>query len=238
LTATTGCHTVGAVHLSWTILSFGLGNDEAMTGIFISYRRADTSGYAGRLYDDLTRRFDADGIFHDVDTMPPGVDFVDAITQVLDTCSVLLALIGPSWLTIADGERRRIDQAADLVRVEIATALKRNVPVIPVLVQGSVMPHSRDLPKVLRGLARRNAIELTDSRWRYDVGRLISAIEQLGDGTPGAPLERALTRTGADEPVGDQSIRGVSILDHASAQGSSFNIQVGHTFKRDVEQGS
>jgi hypothetical protein len=204
-----------------------------MMGIFISYRRADTAGYAGRLYDDLSQHFGAESVFRDVDVLQPGVDFADAISQTLNTCRVLLALIGPAWLTSTSDGQRRLDDPGDLMRVEIATALCRTVEVIPVLVQGATMPRPRDLPKILRGLTRRNAIELSDSRWRFDTDALIAAIERLG-GTlpPSVPTRRQTQRDDAAGPtLGDASIRGVSVLDGASVQSSQQTIHVGHVFK-------
>jgi hypothetical protein len=210
-----------------------------MSNIFISYRRADTAGYTGRLYDELSRHFGAERIFRDVDTLQPGVDFAKAIARVLDTCRVLLAVIGPSWLTIASDGRRRLDDASDLVRIEIATALKRDVAVIPVLVQGASMPRSRDLPKALRGVARRNALELSDSRWQFDADRLIAAIEQIAGLTPPAAPDSGDAQ--ADDSTGstsarDSSIHGVSILDRASVQGSQISIQVGHSLEQSRER--
>jgi TIR domain/WD40-like Beta Propeller Repeat len=151
-----------------------------MTGVrvFISYRRGDSSGYAGRLYDRLSANFGEDRVFMDIDTIEPGVDFVQVINEALDKCDVFLAVIGPSWekLTGPDG-RRRLDDPHDFVRAEISAALERDILVIPVLVQKANMPPGEALPKQIERLAYRNAIELSDERWRYDVGRLTAAIE-------------------------------------------------------------
>ena len=106
--------------------------------IFISYRRSDTPHVAGRLFDRLVARFGAGNVFIDVDTIEPGLDFTDAIADAVGACDVLLALIGSHWLDAADDRgRRRLDDPDDLVVVEIATALQRQIRVIPVLVDGA-----------------------------------------------------------------------------------------------------
>ena len=148
--------------------------------IFLSYRRDDSAGHAGRLSDRLSQHFGEHQLFVDIDTIEPGEDFIEVIEQAVRCCEVLIAVIGKTWLSITDGlGRRRLDNPEDYVRVELATALARNIRVIPVLVQGAVMPHSEELPDVLAKLARRNAFELSDARWAYDVERLIRAVEKV-----------------------------------------------------------
>jgi hypothetical protein len=132
--------------------------------IFISYRRDDSGGWAGRLYDRLSQHFGRDNVFMDIDTIEPGLDFVEVIGQAVGSCDALIALIGKQWLTLTDDAgRRRLDDPEDFVRLEIAAALARNIRVIPALVQGARMPRSPDLPDVLRMLARRNAHEISDT---------------------------------------------------------------------------
>src|SRR5215469_14357730 len=110
-------------------------------GVFISYRREESSYAAGRLADRLTGRFGAEQVFIDVETIEPGVDFAEAISRAVGACVVLVAVIGPGWLAAADKRGgRRLDDPDDLVRLEIGTALVRGVRVIPVLVEGAVMP--------------------------------------------------------------------------------------------------
>jgi TIR domain/WD40-like Beta Propeller Repeat len=155
--------------------------------IFISYRRDDTSGHAGRLYDRLSARFGAERIFMDIDTIKPGVDFVTVIDDAVASCAVLIALIGKQWLTITDATgARRLDNPHDFNRLEIESGLKRSTTVIPVLVEGASMPSTEDLPSTMAALARRNAIELSDVRWDYDVQRLITTIEEVV-GEPAPP---------------------------------------------------
>src|SRR5215813_3419593 len=141
--------------------------------IFISYRRQDSRGYAGRLQGDLSRRYTSEAVFRDVE-IPPGVDFAEHIRGLVDTCNVLLVIIGPSWLEARDRQgRRRLDNPEDWVRIEIERALARQgVEVIPVLVDGAKLPPREELPEGLLGLRRRNAFELSDSRWDYDVEQL------------------------------------------------------------------
>jgi tetratricopeptide (TPR) repeat protein len=147
----------------------------------ISYRREDSSGYAGRLYDALAENFGQDQVFMDIHTIGPGVDFVDAIEEAISSCRVLIVLMGPRWLDMQDAKgRRRLDVLEDFVRLEVVTALEHRVHVLPVLVGGSAMPGSEDLPEALTKLARLNALELSDSRWAFDVGKLTETLERLG----------------------------------------------------------
>ena len=112
-----------------------------MGGIFISYRRDDTEGQAGRLYGDLVEQFGPDAVFMDVAGIEVGRDFRKAIDEHVSSCGLLLALIGTSWLSSESGaRRRRLDDSSDFVRLEIATALRRDIPVVPVLVRGAKMP--------------------------------------------------------------------------------------------------
>jgi len=145
--------------------------------IFISYRRDDSEGEAGRLYDDLARAFGNDAIFMDVSGIDPGMDFRKAIDANVGGCHVLLAMIGPTWATIAgtDGQRR-LDNDNDYVRLEIASGLARNIAVIPVLVHDAKMPHVDQLPDNLKDMAYRNSVEITHARWDSDVQLLVQAL--------------------------------------------------------------
>lgn len=148
--------------------------------IFISYRRDDSAGYALHLFDSLSAHFGRDQIFMDIEQIEPGADFVQVIEDAVGSCDVLVALIGRHWLTVADGTSRRLDDPNDFVRLEIVSALNRDVRVIPVLVQGATMPRPQDLPGDLVSLSRRNAFDLSDRRWGHDVNRLITALEKIG----------------------------------------------------------
>ena len=147
--------------------------------IFISYRRDESSGFAGRIYDGLSGRFGPNQIFIDVDNVEPGVDFVEAIEASVSSCDALIAVIGKRWLASADEEgNRRLDNPEDFVRLEIGAALRRSIRVIPVLVDGALMPRSSDLPDDLKPLARRNALEVSHIRFSADLGRLVAALER------------------------------------------------------------
>src|SRR6185295_19219173 len=148
------------------------------SGIFISYRRDDSSGHAGRLFDKLVDRFGKDRIFMDIDTIEPGEDFVKVIEEAVASCEVLIAVIGRSWLSTAGRNTGRFENPNDFVRLEITTALSRDIRVIPVLVQRASMPKPQDLPADLATLTRRNAIELSDLRWQSDVEQLIEVLER------------------------------------------------------------
>lgn len=145
--------------------------------IFISYRRQDTVGSAGRLFDRLADRFGRDHVYRDVDAAEAGEDFVATIRRRVDQCNVLLALIGPGWLKVTDESGGwRLAQEDDLVRIEIATALDRNIRVIPVLLQGATMPRAEDLPGALAKLAHRNAVEVRDTHFDQDVALLLDTL--------------------------------------------------------------
>ena len=147
--------------------------------IFISYRRDDTEGEAGRLFDDLTRTFGGKSVFMDVTDIKPGIDFRKVIDDNVATCGVLLAVIGPAWTTITgDAGERRLDDPNDFVRLEIASALARDIAVIPVLVHDARMPHPDQLPDNLKDLAFRNSVEIAHTRWNSDVQLLIDALRQ------------------------------------------------------------
>ncbi len=148
-----------------------------MPKIFISYRRDDSAGHAGRLFDRLVDYFGREQVFIDIDTIKPGLDFVEVVQQAVAGCDGLVAVIGQGWLEATDATGRRIDDPTDLVRLEIATALERGIRVIPVLVQGAQTPSVTDLPDALNKLARQNALELSDTRFHSDADRLIEALQ-------------------------------------------------------------
>ncbi|MGH7874250.1 MAG: TIR domain-containing protein [Candidatus Binatia bacterium] len=148
-----------------------------MRAIFISYRREDAEGQAGRLFDDLARHFGEHSVFMDVAGIEPGRDFRRVIDEHVASCGVLLAMIGKNWIDAADESgRRRLEDPMDFVRLETASALKRDIPVVPVLVHGARMPRADQLPVDLADLAYRNGVELTHARWDSDVQVLIKAL--------------------------------------------------------------
>jgi TPR repeat protein len=147
--------------------------------IFVSYRREDAPSAAGWLYERLKEHFARDQIFLDVDNIPPGVDFVEAIDKSVSACDVFIAVIGRRWLVVRDAKwRRRLNNPKDFVRLEITTALKRGIRVIPVLVEGASMPRPDELPNELKPLVRRNALTVSPDRFRTDAERLIGAVER------------------------------------------------------------
>jgi tetratricopeptide (TPR) repeat protein len=148
--------------------------------IFISYRRGDSLGSTGRIYDRLLDYFPKEQIFMDVDTIPPGEDFIDAIERAVSCCDVLLAVIGRDWLHMKDRfGRRMLENDADFVRTEIRAALQRNVKVIPILVEDAEVPNPEDLPEDIKALARKNAIELRHTGFHSDVDRLIKTVQKV-----------------------------------------------------------
>ena len=151
-------------------------------GVFISYRRDDSAASAGRVYDRLARRLGAENVFFDVDNIPPGVDFVDVLSERVGKCDALVAVIGRDWTSAAGKDnRRRLDDPNDFVRIEIEAALTRGVRVIPVLVEGAAMPGADELPESLKKLARRQGIEISHNRFESDVERLTRALAMLED---------------------------------------------------------
>lgn len=151
-----------------------------MAATFISYRRDDAAGYAGRLRESLERRLGPDGIFRDVDALKPGEDFARAIEARLAACKVMLVVIGREWLEARQPNgARRLDDPLDFVRIEVAVGLaRRPVLVVPVLVEGAPMPPSDALPENIRALARRHALSLRDETWDEDVDRLVAVINE------------------------------------------------------------
>ncbi|MCB9449835.1 MAG: TIR domain-containing protein [Anaerolineaceae bacterium] len=146
-----------------------------MTRVFINYRRQDSEGYVGRLYDHLLRHFAPEDIFMDVASIEPGQDFVKALDEAVAACDVFVAVIGPQWAALRDehGERR-LDQWNDFVHIEIASALKREKLIVPALVGRAKMPAPTDLPDDIAALSRRNALELSHGNFAQDVERLIA----------------------------------------------------------------
>ena len=151
-----------------------------MDGIFISYRRDDSAGYTGRLYDRLAAHFGADKVFMDVAGIELGTDFVTAIEQAVGSCKVLIVVIGDEWLSTTDAAgRRRLDDPHDFVRLETSVALEREIRVVPVLVGGALMPRGEELPAELKSLARRQAIEISHKQWDASTRELIRALNTM-----------------------------------------------------------
>jgi TIR domain/KAP family P-loop domain len=151
-----------------------------MAGIFISYRREDSQELAGRLFDRLAQRFGKDRVFRDMDAIDPGAKFAEAIAEQIGGCDALVALIGKRWLDAKDVQgRRRLDLPNDVVKAEIAEALAQSKLVIPVLIEGTPMPPRHVLPPEIASLADSNALSVSDSRFDFDVRRLVSVIGKV-----------------------------------------------------------
>jgi hypothetical protein len=150
-----------------------------MAGIFISYRRGSTAAFAGRLFDRLSTQFGKDKTFMDVDGIEPGEDFVEVLENRLTDAVAMVVLIGPDWLHVKDArDRNRLDNPDDFVRLEVATALRRKVRVIPVLMDDAHMPTAEELPSDLALLSRRQAIAISHARFHQDTAELITVLEK------------------------------------------------------------
>jgi hypothetical protein len=159
--------------------SFFGSRPEPLSGVFITYRRDDQAGFAGRLVDRLADHFGKEKIFRDVDSMPLGYDFRKVIEEQLAQCNVMLVVIGRNWLNAeAPNGLRRLDDPDDLVRFEIAAGLAREgVRVIPILVDGASVPKTTELPDSLRGLAHRHGLSMSNANFHGDLEMLLT---QLG----------------------------------------------------------
>src|SRR5271166_3466047 len=167
--------------------------------IFISYRREESHWSARSLHDRLSMSFDWSQIFMDIDAIALGEDFVKAIETTVAKCDVLIAVIGNNWLTSKDEQGgRRLENPEDFVRMEIGTALKREIRVIPVLVDGALMPRSTDLPDDLKPLVRRNALRISDTSFDGDCQRLVATIREVLEKAAKEEQEREKNRLDAE----------------------------------------
>jgi hypothetical protein len=158
-----------------------------MSKILISYRRQDSADISGRMYDRLVQQFGRGAVFKDVDSMPLGVDFRTHIDEEVSKCNVCLVVIGPDWIGPRDGEgKARLEDPEDIVRIEVESALKRKIPVIPVLVRGVSIPSEKQLPETLQELSYRNGLPIrSDPDFHRDINRLIGhLIEVLKAASP------------------------------------------------------
>ena len=147
--------------------------------VFISYRREDSAAYAGRIQDRLERELGRDLLFLDVDDIPLGVNFVKVLREEVAQCGVLLAVIGPNWLGVRDEDgTRRLDNPTDVVRIEIAAALQREIPVIPILLDGTRVPKADQLPEDLKELALRNGLNVRHASFHADLDKLIRELKR------------------------------------------------------------
>jgi formylglycine-generating enzyme required for sulfatase activity len=173
-----------------------------MSQLFISYRRDDSTDVTGRIYDRLVGRYGAANIFRDLDAIPLGTDFRKHLTQAVRRCAVLLAVIGRQWLDVTTAAgKRRLDDERDFVRIEIEAALQRDIPVIPVLVQGAEMPPEEQLPPSLQELVfRQAAVVRRDPDFHRDVDRLIRELDRVIQRATSPETSPEVTRASADGP--------------------------------------
>jgi hypothetical protein len=158
-----------------------------MSTVFISYRREIAAGEARALFNDLAERLGENSVFMDVDSIALGRDFRSVLQGVLASCDLMLVLIGRNWVDVKDEEgRTRLAKPDDFVRLEIEAALRRDIVVTPVLVQGAQIPAAEKLPTEIKDLAYRHGFELSHSRWESDVGEMI---RRLGLDVPGRQID-------------------------------------------------
>jgi TIR domain-containing protein len=184
-----------------------------MPGVFISYRRRDTDGHAGRLAEDLRERFGEEHVFIDVDSIGGGVDFEQRIEHALDESDVAFVLIGDEWLGRREGAPARIQDPGDWVRREVAAVLGRpDVTVVPVVVEGAPLPTSDDLPPDLARLPRLQASDLSTRKWEYDFQRLCEIVERADPRAAGGPVRRLLRRSPRGSALAAASVVAVAVV--------------------------
>lgn len=173
-----------------------------MNQIFICYRRDDTAAVAGRIFDRLSQKFGKSAIFKDVDSIPLGVNFKHHLDSVVKQCDVVLVLVGEKWLDGTKGiEERRINKPRDFVRIEIESALRRDIPVIPLLIENTEMPSEEDLPAELKEFAYRNGMSIRhDPYFHRDIDHLIESLESVFAASVSTKVEPIETR---ESPTND-----------------------------------
>lgn len=183
-----------------------------MHTVFINYRRGDTAGEARALFTDLAAILGKDSVFMDVDAIALGRDFREVVRERLESCDLMLALVGRNWVDAKNpAGQRRLEDPDDLVRLEIDAALKRNIPVTPVIVQGAQMPTVAELPKEIESFAYRNGFELSHNRWESDVQEMVKRLGLSKQRDPreirDIETERKTPREAGSEPGGQQPTR-------------------------------
>jgi TPR repeat protein len=164
----------------FALISLACGGIEMSGGVFICYRREETAFAARAIHDRVVQRLERENVFLDVDNIDLGVDWFNVLTDRVGACDALVAVIGRNWVSSADKDGlRRLDDPDDFVRIEIEAALKRDVRVIPILVDGAAMPKASELPDSLKNLARRQGIEVSPARFDADVEKLTRALVSI-----------------------------------------------------------
>lgn len=144
--------------------------------VFLSYRRSDSGGDTRAIYEELGDHLGRDEVILDVELRQPGQDYVEKIRAVMARCERVCVIIGPAWLAAGPDGGRRIDDPEDTVRFEVEMALDSDATVIPVLVRDARMPTRSELPADIQALAHREAVEISDSRFDYDIQQLVNAL--------------------------------------------------------------
>ena len=153
---------------------------DTMPGVFLSYRRNDSGGWAGRLHDHLALRYGKDRVWQDVDNLTVGADFLPQILRNIAAADAVLIVIGPHWLDeLPRGGKTRLANPKDVLRTEIVHALKRKSGVIPTLVGGATMPDAKDLPRPVAPLVKRNGIAIGDADWARSMQLLFEKLQDL-----------------------------------------------------------
>jgi hypothetical protein len=173
------CRDIGYIVSAGELVTELTGVGKPTWELFVSYRRRDALGHAGRVGDALIDYYGHGQVFKDLESLEPGEDFVDVLRDRLQRAYCMVVIIGPGWAS-----DERLHEADDLHREEIRTALERKIQIIPVLVHGATMPKGGELPEDIRPLARRQAVEITDSRWDFDVSRVTKKIDEVLAASP------------------------------------------------------
>jgi hypothetical protein len=180
-----------------------------LSTIILSYRRDDSAGVTGRIFDRLTQEFGTDRVFMDIDSMPAGVDFHEHLQQILADCGALLVVIGKSWRSQRKGQPARIMDPDDWVRIEVETALERGIPVVPLLIDGASLPSREQLPESLWPLLRRNALPVDSGRdFHAQLSRLVRDLRLQLDPAGTGPV--AVAASSPAQPVGTASAQSVN----------------------------
>jgi hypothetical protein len=173
------CREVGTVVNAGDVVTELTGVGMPTWELFVAYRRSDAPGHAGRIGDRLIGYFGPGQVFKDVESLPFGVDFVDFIRDMLQRSFVMVVIIGNNWV-----KDTRLQNPDDLHREEIRTALERGIRIVPAFVNGAPVPRSEDVPEDIRAVVRKQGVEITDTRWDYDVSRLIDTVAKALAGSP------------------------------------------------------
>jgi hypothetical protein len=167
------CRDVGAIVNEGDVVTELTGVGKPTWELFVAYRRVDAPGHAGRIGDRLIGHFGSGQVFKDVESLPLGVDFVEFIRDKLQRAFAMVVIIGPNWAT-----NQRLQNPTDLHREEIRSALERGIHIVPAFVGGASMPSEQELPEDIRPLARKHGVDISDTRWDYDVSRLVASVER------------------------------------------------------------